>query len=184
MQWGGVEGHQAPVVAEAAGRRGREVLEPRTSQEVMRGGRAGVWTRPPCPRTLCPDFSRSGCFFPLFRRVDESDHYWHRESGPRSRPFAPGSSLRLRGGEDTPGGPSRLGSPPSGPLQRATLACGARAPPSRGAEPRAASPGVPQGCPSATRKRSPAGGTPSPARSCTHGVGPGCGTAALARAGV
>lgn len=165
MQWGGVEGPQAPAVAEAAGRGElQRPLTPRTSQEVMRGGRAGVWTRPPCPRTLWPDFSRSGWFTPLFRRVDESDHYWQRESGPRSRPL---------GRRRHPRRPLQAWIAPPGPLPPATLACGARAPPSRGAEPRAASPGMPQGCPSAMWKLSPARGTPSPARSCTHGVGPG-----------
>lgn len=71
------------------GERCRQVLDAKNTQEVMHGGRANVWTRPPCPLTLWPDFSRSGWFSPLFRRVDESDHYWQRESGPRSRPFAP-----------------------------------------------------------------------------------------------
>lgn len=70
-----------------AGKRARsKVLDAKNSQEVMHGGRARVWTRLPCPYTLWPDFSdQAGSL----RRVDESDHYWQRESGPRSRPFAP-----------------------------------------------------------------------------------------------
>ena len=88
------------------------------------------------------------------------------------------------GEEKTPqGGPSRLGLPPRSSQARHLGLRGAGAPfsPSRVM---AASPDGPQGCPSATRKRSPARVTPSPARSCTHGVGPGCGIATLARAGV